>query len=570
MDPLTIAMLGGMGMNFLGGLFGSKEQSDSDKANLAFQMQRQAMMTDYFNRMVTPGMNPFAQAMLNFTRQGLPGAVNGFNPMSQYGQPTQPSTPGGINLSDWNGIIPSNPAYSASPGGSSSFGGQAPNQSQYDPSVSGPGQIPGYGGSTSFAYANAFPGIDFQSLDPGTTFRDLVNKGLISEDQVYNQFGRPNPNDPGAQQDSAEWVKWMSEHGRPGMTIDDFFAQVGPMGSNAMGLIADDPAQFQEWMSGLPSTDIYGGQGAPNPQYFDPTQQTGWGQGGQGGGGYGQNSQMYQYQNPGAFTYAPMTNVAATGTQAQNAGQDALMQMMRKNLQPSQDPNLDLNLQQLGQGQSQYNLTDLFKSIDDSAALELDDQLAQLHGSAGSLGQRYGSAMQNSEAKLRANFLTNKNAQKQQLGFGAFEAAQGRRQPALNLAGGLLGQRDQFNLGALGTQGGLAQGLAGLGQGMAGLNLQAALANQQAFNQGGQFNAGQRTMADQFGAQQGNIYNNLMLQALSQAGGLQANQQSQNASLFGILGGVGVPQTQPGQWGSAIQDAGSMLAMPWLYNQFMK
>src|SRR5262249_53711466 len=71
------------------------------------------------------------------------------------------------------------------------------------------------------------------------------------------------------------------------------------------------------------------------------------------GGGLGGG--MYTYQPSGAFTYSPTTlgqaplvgqapQVAATGTQALNAGQDALMQMIRRNQQPATDPSLQVGL----------------------------------------------------------------------------------------------------------------------------------------------------------------------------------------------------------------------------------
>lgn len=564
------------GLDFLGGLWGSKEEADANKTNTAFQLQRQGMMQDYFNRMVTPGMNPFAQAMLNFTGQGLPGAVNGFNPMVQYGGPQQTTSGNPPTTGNPYGIY-NNPMYSMGPQGSSSMS-FSPQQG------GGAGQpnnvIPNYDGSASFASQGMFDelGLDPMSLPPGSTLSSLVKAGIITQQQAQ-QYGNPGnydyANDPAWTADADQWINFMAQHGQPGLTYEDVWNQTGPLNSNVMGLVADDEDQFKQWLASRPNAPNNPNDYNPDFQAFDPTQQTGWdawnsnaNQG--GGGGYGNNAQMYRYNEKMAPGYAPALNTGATGTQGMNAGQDALMQMMRKNLQPAQDPGLSLNLQQLGQGNTQYGMSDLFKSIDDSATMQLDDQLAQLHGSAGSLGQRYGSAHQNAEAKLRSNFLTNLNAQKQQIGFQGFEAAQGRRQPALDLGANMMNMNNQFNLGAMGLQQQAASSLAGFGQQGAQLNLQAMLANQDARNQASQFNIGQQTLYDQFGAQQGNIWNNLMMQALSQAGGMQANQQSQNASLLGILGGVGVPQTQPTSWGNVLSDGSSALMLPWLMQQMGK
>lgn len=328
--------------------------------------------------------------------------------------------------------------------------------------------------------------------------------------------------------------------------------------------------------------------------------------GGQGSSPYtiGQNGNDAYHMTPATLGDAPMADAAqidlgSIGTQAQNTGQDALMQMLKRDITPGTNPDLSLNLQQLGQGNTQYDNTGLFNAIDQQGQQQLDDQLAQLHGSAGSLGQRFGTAMLQDEGRLRTNYALNNTLGKQQIGQQSFEAAQGRRQPALNLQGDLLNQANQFGLQGLGLQQQAATNLGQLGQAGAGLNLQALLANaanqQQSnlanqgilgqygiqnanyLNQAGQFNAGQNLNVDQynsgmnfgqdqFNAGQQNLYQNFMLQALMGASGLQSGQNSLNAQLLGILGGVGVPQQGGSPWGGAISDIGGLTALaPFLF-----
>lgn len=306
------------------------------------------------------------------------------------------------------------------------------------------------------------------------------------------------------------------------------------------------------------------------------------------GGGIGTPG-AYQYQDQGAYTYNPTTANAppqaqvgqgftvpqvTSGTQGQNAGQDALMQMLRRNYQIQQNPELDNSLrQQLGG--AQFDNTGLFSALKAQNAQSLDQQVNALQGSAGSLGQRFGTALGNNEALLRSTATTNEAAQLAQLQSQSYENAQNRQIQAIGLGTTALQNTNQNILtnqaqqlqaatsaGQLGAQqqgydlqasqsnasNALQQGLASqqqqtqTSQFNSQQALQQALQNAGILNSAGQFNAAAGQTAQSANTQQGNIYNQLMLQALGQAQGAQAQQTGQNTSLIGLLAGLSVPQ----------------------------
>lgn len=415
-------------------------------------------------------------------------------------------------------------------------------------------------------------------------------------------------------------------------------------------------------------------------------------------------------QMPGAIDLPQIDAPAAVGTSGYNAGQDALMQMMRRDVSAPRDASIDPMLQA---GTQQFDNSALFAALAPQDKQVLDEQVNQLHGSAGSFGQRFGSSMQKNEAMLRGQFANNVSARNAGIQQQSFEAAQGRNlqgagvqagreqffgQQALQNASlqqqaagqvGQLGQQNQgldlqaqqFNVGqnqaaqqfnaqnaiqaSLASQGIAAQlgqanaanalqaggmnqqaqmqyGLQGAQMGMqadqfnlanqlqtqqqnAGYNMQGqqmnqqsalqaalanagyqqqagqfnignmlqmmqgnqqaglqaglqnqqlqgqyGLANQQALNQAGQFNASQNMQNSQFGAQQGNIYNQLMMSGMMNSGNLQNQQQSQNAQLLGILGGMNVPQQQVNPMYGAVGDAAQQAMMMPMLMQMMQ
>lgn len=355
-----------------------------------------------------------------------------------------------------------------------------------------------------------------------------------------------------------------------------------------------------------------------------------------------------------------------TGTQGANAGQDALLQMMRRDISAPRDASIDPMLQS---GTGSFNNSGLMDALKTQDQGLLDEQVNQLRGSAGSFGQRFGSQMMKQEGQMRNQFATNVAARNASLQQQSFESAANRslqgagiqagreqffgqqpfqnaqlQQGAAGMAqqGGFQGQgmglqaqlanqnaglqAQQFNVGTqqnaqqfnagnslqamlANQQTGLQSGLqnnqlaAQLGMFNAG-NLQQAglqgqqlqqligsqnqqaglqgllanqqmmgqygMANQNTYNSAGQFNAGMQQSNSQFGAQQGNIYNQLMMSGMMNAGQMQNQQFGQNAQLLGILAGLGVPQQQVNPMYGAIGDAASQIGMIPMLTQMMQ
>lgn len=691
----TAAIAGGLGISGLGTIYSGMNQSNAQNQNFQAVQQHQNLIQDYASRMMQPGMNPFAQSMLNFVGQGLSGggAVNGFNPYGASntggggggaaGTATTPNSSNGTvtNPSEDPGQQVINPNVPM---------GQAPNYMMDNGSQVGNSglaqypNVPGYNGGWQSTYGGMFPGVDPMQQTPGATFSSLIASGQLSQDDVLKKLGVPadwandpanakdlqsllgtnfsssfTPNDSqGLQTAFSQAPRQTFQNGS--VNAQGQYVPPGPAGSLQNGVYRGGSGnvlgyQGPNGMQASPYLNPQNGSTLPQNGGLNQGPQAYYGQG-NSAGSYGGGGQMAPYNTINPFTYnpaqmgqAPLVNapqagigslfqgsqaqfspgiqaqqVGVTGTQALNAGQDALMQMMNKNLAPAQDPSMSLNLQRLGSGADQYDTSSLFGAIKNQSNQNLNEQIAQLHGSAGSLGQRFGTAMAGQEGYLRSRATTDLNAQEQQLGMQAFQNAQQMRQPALDLQGQLLNQTNQVNQNNFGNQFQAASTLGGFGQQGAGLNLQASLANaqnsltaqsqnqglggqlaqfnagnqQQAglagqdllsrlsqfnagqglqgqlanqgvlsqygltnanmLNQAGQFNANAGLQASQFNAQQGNTYNNLILQALSQANGMQLQQQGYNAGLLGIMNNVAVPQAQPSPWGQVTSNVGNL------------
>lgn len=272
-----------------------------------------------------------------------------------------------------------------------------------------------------------------------------------------------------------------------------------------------------------------------------------------------------------AAGYSPaMIDPSGIGSQGFNTGQDALMQMINRGIPTQQDPMVALGLQQAGQ---QFNNSDLFGALAPLDQRLIDQQAAQLQGSAGSLGARFGTAMMEKEGQLRGNFAQNIAARNAGLQQQSFESAAQRGLQAT----GIGAQREQFFAGlpfqeaqlqqqaALGLQSGALQQsglLAQLLQANQGATNQAGQFNATAQNQAGQFNAGQTTQAGQFNSMQGQQWNSFLQSVLGQASGMQQGQQGMNAQLLAIMAGLpgmNAPQQQPSAIPGAFGDISQLL-----------
>lgn len=138
-----------------------------------------------------------------------------------------------------------------------------------------------------------------------------------------------------------------------------------------------------------------------------------------------------------------------------NTGQDGLMQLLR-------NPDPTGALTKAASGNTQFDTSKLFDAIKAQSGQDLGDQLVAARASAGSLGQRFGSAQQRMEALLRSRAVVGQNAAYTQAGQSAYESAQNRALTAGNslmagkqgyaqLIGQLLGQKNQNTVSLLGA-----------------------------------------------------------------------------------------------------------------------
>lgn len=258
------------------------------------------------------------------------------------------------------------------------------------------------------------------------------------------------------------------------------------------------------------------------------------------GGQAVQVNQAPQIQMPGGINLPSVGSPQGvmpqmvTGTQGNNAGQDALLQMMRRDVGAPRDASIDPMLQS---GTASFDNSGLMNALKTQDQGLLDEQVNALRGSAGSFGERFGSDMRRREMDMRTQFATNVAARNAGLQAQSFEQAAGR-----NLQGaGLQAGREQF-FGQMPLQNaqlqlGAAQAAQQGGFQQQGTDLQAQLANQQAGLQAQQFNVNANQGAQQFNAQNA-INASLATQGLQAQVGqanasnslqaLLANQQSQN------------------------------------------
>lgn len=283
----------------------------------------------------------------------------------------------------------------------------------------------------------------------------------------------------------------------------------------------------------------------PNVPAFDPNSPIP----GTSGDPSGALGGMYRYNDPGenAFTYTPPTLGTApqvTGLQGMNAGQDGLLQMMRRGGQIYGDGG--------GQQDAVFNNSELFKSLEPLDQRLIDRNVSQLRAGTGSLGQRFGTAMAQNEARLREQLGQDVLARNAGLLRDSYESAQNRSlQAGLGLTSAL-GQSDTLNQQAkLANQGVQAQ-----------YGLHAA----DIANQAGQFNAQQRMGQNQFAAGQGNIYNQFTLGALGQLAGMDQQRFGNQANLISLLAGLPMAQAQPSAYPGALGDI-SQMAMLFPYLQ---
>lgn len=221
-----------------------------------------------------------------------------------------------------------------------------------------------------------------------------------------------------------------------------------------------------------------------------------------------------------------------------NTGQDALMQMLRS----TPDSNLNRSLNAIiGGGGNPFDTSKMFEALGTVDQRNTNQQVTDLRGGAGGLGQRFGSAMMGAETALRGNISADLNSRNAQIQAGSYESAQNR----LLQAAAQLAARDQFTAGLAGQ---VRQG---------GIDLsQLFMQNNQANNAAGAQAASMNQQNRNFGAQ--------LLQMLL---GAEQNRNNFNLQTLGL--GAGMQQAVPQYgYGNAAGDFGQLLMFMQMMNGF--
>ncbi len=204
-----------------------------------------------------------------------------------------------------------------------------------------------------------------------------------------------------------------------------------------------------------------------------------------------------------------------------NMGQDSLMQMLNRSPGQQRDRAMTQNLRQL-YGGDMGNVQQLIDANTANTMGQLDQQVSALRGSAGTLGQRFGSDLRGQEGQLRTQTLLGLNQLNQGALQQAFQNSQQNRLAALGLGAQNLNQANQFGLQGAQVQQGAAQQL-----------MQAALQAAQ-LGQGAQF----QNASNLLQAQGINVNAALQAAQANQGAGLQANSQNLQALLANQQTGV--------------------------------
>jgi hypothetical protein len=225
-----------------------------------------------------------------------------------------------------------------------------------------------------------------------------------------------------------------------------------------------------------------------------------------------------------------------------NAGQDALMQMVRRDAS-QQLGSAGGYLDELARTGGQQNVDDLMSALNTQFNANTQEQVARQNASVSGLGQLGGTASRFAEARLRNRALIDQNAMAAQTRSTAMENAMNRRLSAAGQLGNMNLQAFQNQMGAANALGGFAQMQAGSEQGAANTRLGAMQANQTA-----SLNAGQQNLA--------------ALQGAGQLAGQRAGQNNALIALAAQQGAVMRPMGNP-----AIEAGITAQALPGIMNR---
>jgi hypothetical protein len=369
----------------------------------------------------------------------------------------------------------------------------------------------------------------------------LIGAGISAAGSIFGALGQNQANQQNFDAQQA-WQRFMQQQVQGQMLGQNQYAQqmAGLFGANPQlmqpGTI--DPFTYQAAQGQAPGLGAAPMVGAQNPLSFLTVNPSG-----QVGGPAGT-----------APVNVPLVGAPGLGS-AFNTGQDALMQMLNRSYGPAMDGGLQSSLEGL-YGGSEFDANRLIEALAPVDNRLIEQQASALRGSAGSLGQRFGSAMGQDEQRLRSTFAQDVSARNAGLFQQMFESSQNRRLQALGLGAQQQQFASQFPLMAAQTQQNAAQQLMQGALSQGGMNQQAQLAN--AANilqaQGIDVNAMLQTQALGQQGQQFNIQQAMQAALANQGAGMQTGQfnaqQAMQAALanqqmmgqFGLQGGQNMLQ----------------------------
>lgn len=193
-----------------------------------------------------------------------------------------------------------------------------------------------------------------------------------------------------------------------------------------------------------------------------------------------------------------------------NTSQDGLFQMLRRSPNEQRDNAVESFLMGTAETGDPFDTSELFESLGIQDARRRDEGVGDILAGTSGLGERFGTAANLGVADFLARSGEGEASRNAQIAMGSHEAAQGRRQGALQ-------QLMQLTQNEQGQQ---------------------------------------------------NIVTQLLLGFINSLGGMESGRRGQEANLLGMLGGVGPEAQQPG-FGGFAGDIGSLLIMMPLLQQIL-
>ena len=239
-----------------------------------------------------------------------------------------------------------------------------------------------------------------------------------------------------------------------------------------------------------------------------------------------------------------------------NTGNDALMQLITKGASGNADPTGTAYLKSVVQGGGNpFDTSKEFQALGAVDKTSTQNQIDALlaANTAGGLGARFGTGLQQKQVNLQTQIAQGINARNAGIQQQAYTDAQSR-------AGAAAGQ---LNSNYLQGQGLALSGAQALNQGAlsaAGINLAGAQANQNATNTASQANQGSTLQTTSMNNSQQNAVIQQILSAIMSGSGIQQQNQAHNLSVVQTMAGIPgqqvAPASQiPGAVGGIGQDA---------------